>query len=147
MPMTAMRGPSVGCSNSVSVVSMRSPKASHSSGSRGREPVAMMMLRVAWAFPPISTSPGPSSVARPDFCALPRFWVAFKAPATSSSRSARTRCSTAGRSATSAVAPRRPSSFQTWRRWSVLAASMSILEGMQPTRAHVVPQGPSFTMR
>ncbi|MNV34397.1 hypothetical protein D3C71_1258110 [compost metagenome] len=47
MPMTATRGPSVGCSNRVSVVSMRSPNASHSSGTLGREPVAMMMLRVS----------------------------------------------------------------------------------------------------
>ena len=47
MPITATRGPSVGCSNRVSVVRMRSPKASQASGTRGREPVAMMMLRVA----------------------------------------------------------------------------------------------------
>jgi len=47
MPITATRGPSVGCSNRVSVVRMRSLKASHSSGTTGREPVAMMMLS-AW---------------------------------------------------------------------------------------------------
>ena len=46
-PITAMRGPSEGCSNIVSVVRMRSPNASQASGTRGREPVAMMMLRVA----------------------------------------------------------------------------------------------------
>ena len=115
-PMTATRGPSVGCSNSVSVVRMRSPKASQSSGTMGREPVAMMMRRAVCTWPFTSTRCASSSRAWPLMARSPAS-VAASVPATKSSRSARTRRSTAGRSTRSASAPSMPKVCSARRAW------------------------------
>ena len=138
-PTTPMRRGSDSWSNTLSLLSTCSPSAFHGAGTIGREPVAMMIRRASNTRPSTSTRLGPSSRARPAMLRPPSDSVASSVPATKWSRSSRTRRSTAGRSTVSASLPRMPNVSCLRRAWNAFAASISAFDGMQPTRAQVVP--------
>ena len=146
IPTTAIRAGSVSCSNKVSVVNSRSPRLCHAEGTIGRDPVAIIILRARSSCPFTSSLSGASRRARPEIARSPNSSVVFRVLATKSSRNRRTRCNAAEISSVRWPAPRIPNSSKVSRRWKAFAASINNLDGMQPTRAHTVPQGPSLIM-
>ena len=133
-------------SNTSSFTTTRSANRSNGGGTQGRLPVASTTERAeirVWSS--TSSTPGASKRARPR-----TRWASGSASVDATtrpanrSRSRRTRSITATPSTRtdSACTPKRLAS-RAWRAAS--AAAISSLLGMHPTRAHVVPYGPSST--
>jgi hypothetical protein len=136
-----MRPGSASRSNSVSVVSTDVPSASSAAGTTGREPVAMMKAWALTRWPSTTRVRGPVNRAVPISSRSPAaFTVRWAAPAASMSRVAR-----AWRHRLSAVAA--PVAVdvpcsRSRRLAQRCPACKAALDGMQPTRAQVVPSGP-----
>src|SRR5690606_33875942 len=128
-------------SNRLSVVSSRSPSAARDGGTTGPEPVATMKARAWMDRPPTSTVSGPVKRAVPmrsRSLAISRVRLAVL----SASRS-RVWRAWLHRSFGVADPVGAAASFRSARRlahwWPACSAAF---EGMQPTRPHVVPNGP-----
>ena len=151
MPMMAMVAGRSCCSNRVSVVRIFSPNFStQAAGTTGFEPVAMTKAFALMRSPFTSTASGATKRAAPR-TSLPRFSSCSALPAgpeAKPSRILRTWASTAGMSAITPSPPDMPSFAKPWRACQRSSAAwMSTFEGIQPTRAQVVPSGPGSMTR
>ena len=121
----------------------RSPAVLNGGGTMGRDPVAMMTVRAVRRLP--SASSNVVSSMKRACCRIKwrssKLSTASLTKPTNRSRSRRTRSITATPSIV--TSPVDTPNLSVWRAsCAASAAAISNLEGMQPTRAQVVPSGP-----